>query len=168
METVEILAGGEFANAVKSLGLTSAVCTYHYQPQPTHWREEYQVWLLSKEDFDNICAIDNDDWKDDWGWWRHAYGSNLGAVDCAYVINGEKLMAWDGLQRKEWCRDCSDCAGTEKDKDECFHDHQYPDILIYLCDEIGASTERNVCACMIDLARQNNLTLAKLFKKYLG
>lgn len=36
METVEILAGGEFANAVKSLGLTSAVCTYHYQPQPTH------------------------------------------------------------------------------------------------------------------------------------
>lgn len=92
METVEILAGGEFANAVKSLGLTSAVCTYHYQPQPTHWREEYQVWLLSKEDFDNICAIDNNDWKDDWGWWRHAYGSNLGAVDCAYVINGEKLM----------------------------------------------------------------------------
>lgn len=85
METVEILAGGEFANAVKSLGLTSAVCTYHYQPQPTHWREEYQVWLLSKEDFDNICAIDNDDWKDDWGWWRHAYGSNLGTVDCAYV-----------------------------------------------------------------------------------
>lgn len=76
METVEILAGGEFANAVKSLGLTSAVCAYHYQPQPTHWREEYQVWLLSKEDFDNICAIDNDDWKDDWGWWRHAYGSN--------------------------------------------------------------------------------------------
>ena len=168
METVEILAGGEFANAVKSLGLTSAVCTYHYQPQPTHWREEYQVWLLSKEDFDNICAIDNDDWKDDWGWWRHAYGSNLGAVDCAYVINGEKLMAWDGLQRKEWCRDCGDCAGTEKDKDECFHDHQYPNILIYLCDEIGASTERNVCACTIDLARQNNLTLAELFKKYLG
>lgn len=71
METVEILAGGEFANAVKSLGLTSAVCTYH-------------------------------------------------------------------------------------------------DILIYLCDEIGASTERNVCACTIDLARQNNLTLAELFKKYLG
>ena len=168
METVEILAGGEFANAVKSLGLTSAVCAYHYQPQPTHWREEYQVWLLSKEDFDNICAIDNDDWKDDWGWWRHAYGSNLGTVDCAYIINGEKLMAWDGLQRKEWCQDCSDCAGTEKDKDECFHDHQYPDILIYLCDEIGASTERNVCACMIDLARQNNLTLAELFKKYLG
>lgn len=63
METVEILAGGEFANAVKSLGLTSAVCTYHYQPQPTHWREEYQVWLLSKEDFDNICAIDNSELK---------------------------------------------------------------------------------------------------------
>ena len=109
METVEILAGGEFANAVKSLGLTSAVCTYRYQPQSMYHREAYQVWLLSKEDFDNICAIDDDDWKDNWGWWRHADGSNLGTVDCLYVINGEELMAWDGLQRKEWCKDCSDC-----------------------------------------------------------
>ena len=168
METVEILAGGEFANAVKSLGLTSAVCTYHYQPQPKHRREEYQVWLLSKEDFDNICAIDDDDWKDNWGWWRHADGSNLGTVDCLYVINGEELMAWDGLQRREWCKDCSDCPGTEEYKNECFHSHRYPDIINYLCNEIGASTERNVCACTIDLARQNNLTLAEFFKKYLG
>ena len=109
METVEILAGGEFANAVKSLGLTSAVCTYRYQPQSMYHREAYQVWLLSKEDFNNICAIDDDGWKDNWGWWRHADGSNLGTVDCLYVINGEELMAWDGLQRKEWCKDCSDC-----------------------------------------------------------
>ena len=163
METVEILAGGEFANAVKSLGLTSAVCAYHYQPQPTHWREEYQVWLLSKEDFDNICAIDNDDWKDDWGWWRHAYGSNLGAVDCAHVINGEKLMAWDGLQRKEWCQDCSDCAGTEKDKDECFHDHQYPDIqfcpncyngVVRFCPDCGKQIPRYRTLCDCDAVVQ--------------
>lgn len=165
---VEILAGGNFKQAVKSLDLTSAICSYRYTPPASRYREAYQVWELSDEDFSNICSVNEEDWKKNWGWWRHADGSNLGAVNCTYIINGEELMAWDGIQRKKWCHDCSDCAGTEKDKDECFHSHQYPDILIYLCDEIGASTERNVCACTIDLARQNNLTLAELFKKYLG
>lgn len=40
--------------------------------------------------------------------------------------------------------------------------------IAYLCDEIGASTEKNVCACTVDLAQQNNMTLSELFKKYLG
>lgn len=168
METVEILAGGEFANAVKSLGLTSPCVLTIISLSLRIGVKNTKFGCCPKRILTISVLSTTMNWKNDWGWWRHAYGSNLGAVDCAYVINGEKLMAWDGLQRKEWCRDCSDCAGTEKDKDECFHDHQYPDILIYLCDEIGASTERNVCACTIDLARQNNLTLAELFKKYLG
>ena len=68
MKTVEILAGSTFSNAVTALGLTSAMLTYHYHPAPKSYREDYQVWLLSKDDFDNICAIDADDWNDDWGW----------------------------------------------------------------------------------------------------
>lgn len=167
---VEILAGGNFDQAVKSLDLTSAVCTYRYTPPADKYREDYQVWELSDEDFSNICSVNDEDWDEDWGWWRHAAGSNLGTVDGVYVINGEKLMAWDGVERKEWCNGCgeTECARTDEDKSECYNDRKYSDVLTYLCDEIGASTERNVCACTIDLARQNNMKLSELFKKYLG
>lgn len=170
METVEILAGGEFINAVHSLDLTSAKCTYHYQPKSECYREDYQVWLLSKDDFNNLCSVNNEDWQEDWGWWRYALGSNLGTVDCSYIINSEMLMAWDGTKRKNWCSGCgeTECAGTDQDKAECYNNRKYSDILTYLCDEVGASTERNVCACTIDLAQQNNMTLSELFKKYLG
>ena len=146
METVEILAGGQFANAVKDLDLVSAKCTYHHHPPTGVYREEYQVWLLSKNDFDNLCAVNDDDWKKSWGWWRHALGSNMGAVFYPYIINGERIMAWGRRYAGE----------------------QYENLLSYFSDQLGASTEKNVCALSIDLARQNGLTLSELFRKCLG
>lgn len=174
---VEILAGDKFANAVYGLELASAKCVYYYQPPKDSHRENYQVWLLSEDDFNKICSVKDDDWKEDWGWWRYAKGSNLGYANQEYVVNGEKLIAWDGSNRLLWLEECKEncsdhkrglCAGEEKDFEQCFGDRTYPDIISYLLMEIGASTEKNVCACTVDLAHQNNLTLAELFKKYLG
>ena len=150
---VEILAGGHFERAVQALDLTAAVCTYHYVPPKDSHREEYQVWELSDEDFSNLCSINEEDWESGWGWWRHAQGANLGAVNAEFTIHREKLQAWDG---------------TDYDKKACYNSRKYSDILTYLCDEIGASTEKNVCACTIELAKQNNMKLSELFKKYLG
>lgn len=146
METVEILAGDQFANAVKDLNLVSAKCTYHHHPPVGVYREEYQVWLLSKEDFDNICAVDDADWKENWGWWRYSPGSILGLAFDQYIVNGQQIKAWGGR---------SDVK-------------QYDNILSYLSDQLGASTEKNVCALTVDLAEQNGLTLSELFRKYLG
>lgn len=177
METIEILAGGRFTKAVQDLGLASASRVYRYRLNQSGVRENYQVWKLSKEDFDKLCAIKDDDWKNKWGWWRYAAGSNLGDVTCEYIINGRKLKAWDGSVRtelKELCPAyCSDyesgiCGGTSQDIDECFNNREYPDIITYLREEIGASTEKNVCACTVDLARQNGMKLSELFKQYLG
>ena len=174
---VEILAGDKFANAVYSLKLASAKCVYYYQPPKDSQRENYQVWLWSEDDFDKICSVKDDYWKEDWGWWRYAKGSNLGYADQEYVVNNEKLIAWDGSNRSSWLEECKEncsdhkrglCDGAEKDFEQCFGSRVYPDIISYLLSEIGASTEKNVCACTVDLARQNNLTLAEFFKKYLG
>ncbi len=105
MNTVEILAGAGFANAVHDLGLLSARCTYHYQPPKDSYREDYQVWLLSKEDFNILCAVKEEDWKESWGWWRHALGSNMGLVLSEYIINDEKIVAWDGAHREHYFED---------------------------------------------------------------
>jgi hypothetical protein len=64
------------------------------------------------------------------------------------------ILAWDGVYR-------------ENHKDY-FRDRKYPTLLCYFCDEIGASTEKNVCAIAVDLAALNNMTMAELFQKYQG
>lgn len=43
---------------------------------------------------------------------------------------------------------------------------QYAKLTDYLSYELGVSQPRNVCACCMDLAKYNNMTMTELFKKY--
>ena len=125
MQTVEILAGGNFCNAVHQLNLRSAKCAYRYKPREGDCCENYQVWLMSMEDYKVIDAIDDEDWQDDWGWWRWSEGSNMGTAFVEYIVNGEKLKAWDGIHRtmfySDVCEECSDrknglCNASNQDQ----------------------------------------------------
>ena len=143
-DVIEILAGNGFDNAVAALGLTSAMCTYASTKEHRLFPLVYQVWKISKEDYENLCSVSDSDWEESWGWWRYADGSNLGAVSHTCIINGSKLKVWNAS------RDF------------------YTDIIEYLSEEIGATSESNVCACTVDLATQNGISLSDLFKTYYG
>lgn len=175
MDTIEILAGGEFSNAVYALNLLSAKCTYRYHTNSESHREDYQVWNLSKDDLGKIGSINEDGWHENWGWWRYCTGSNLGNVNQDFIINGKNITAWDGFDRISWEEECKHNCGDRKRGlcngetfEECFGERSYPDLIAYMNNEIGASNEKNVCACAVDLAQQNNMTLSELFNKYLG
>jgi len=149
---IEIL-GAELDKAFEELNLYAQKM---YQIKNKHWEycEDYQVWRLSNEDYDKLCAISEKNWQDDWGWWRWSAGSNLCSVCHRYNINGHYINAWDGYSRQD-------------DKDYPWARH-YKNLLQYFCDELGVTTERNICAVAVDLAAKNNMTMAELFQKYQG
>lgn len=173
----EILGGSTFANAIKALGI-DAKRTYQYEPPEDSYREAYQVWEMTEEEYQKLCDKSNkiEHWPDTWGWWRSADGSNLGSINMDFTVKGLLLTAWQGASREEYfidiCQECydfleGDCHASELDIDECFGGRNYKDLLDYIYNEVGATTESNVCAVMIDLAKQNNTTLAELLQKYL-
>jgi hypothetical protein len=158
----EIL-GAELDLAFKELNI-NALKTYEIKNFPWEYSEVYQVWELSEEDFKRICEIPNNEWKDDWGWWRFVEGSNLGGVDSRYNINNHYIYAWDGVSRINFEEENKNC----KPEDRWFRDRKYKTLLNYFCEEIGASTERNVCAVAVDIAKQNGIKMSELFIKYQG
>lgn len=141
----EIL-GGQLDQAFVELNI-NAKKTYQTKQGNTDFE---QVWELSDEDYEKICNLTEDDWKYDWGWWRGSTGSNMGGVDHRYNINNHYIKAWDGIKRERY----DDIP------------RKYRNLLEYFCEEIGASTEKNVTAVAVDLARQNNMTIGELFNKY--
>lgn len=148
----EIL-GGELEVCFKELNIC-AVKTYE--------GEKYQVWELQDNDFKKICDIEEKDWKDEWGWWRSSDGSNQGNVERRYNIHNHYIIAWDGADRE-------DLESMDLDPDDrYFRERKYADLLAYFSEEIGASQPRNVCALAVDLAAQNKMTMAELFRKYQG
>ena len=165
---VEILGGNGLHRAFKELGI-KATRTYKRSEKP-----HYEVWELSKDDLKKLeYAVE---WKDEWGWYRYAKGSNMGTPFDFFTVNGKELIAWGGAKREDLMLDWADEPNEEKaayhysfkEYEETLHPHVYDSLLTYMGEELGASVERNVCALAVDLARANGMTMAKLFEVYEG
>ena len=164
----EILGGNGLHRAFKELGI-KATRTYRRSEKP-----HYEVWELSKDDVKKIEYLA--EWKDDWGWWRYAKGSNMGTPFSFFTVNGKELIAWDGYKREDLVLEWAEMPFEEKAEynhsirkyEEEMYPRVYDNLLTYMAEEVGASVERNVCALAVDLARANGMTMAKLFEVYEG
>lgn len=143
----------------------------------TYKGELYEIWEVSDEVFEIMCDMTEEDFINlcPDGMWRYSAGSILGTPDAEYEINGHKITAWDDRRDRyiESCRECAirefiHCQQTEDDFNECFGFRKYKNLTEYLCEEIGASSPRNVCALAMDLAKYNGMTLGELFERYEG
>lgn len=145
----------------------------------TYSGNTYEVWEVSDKDYNVMCNMSEEEFvklcPD--GMWRSAEGSVLGCPCIEYKINGNKISAWDGDYRQTFydteCKVCEDkidglCQGSELDINDCYKERKYSTLLEYLCNELGCSQPRNVCALAVDLARYNHMTLGELFNKYQG
>lgn len=141
----------------------------------------FEVWEMSEENYEKICGLTDEEYEKlaaTDSWWRGANGSNMGVPTYEFTINGEKIIAWYDA---DWDKDLIEdfwhdvANGDETDADGNleryiaeWHTTDYRNLLEYFCEELGASTERNVCALATDLAKYNNITMAELFRKYGG
>ena len=111
----------------------------------------YEVWKVSDELFAKMCDMLEEEFVGIAGedaWWRSSTGSVIGTPDTEFDVNGNNLVAWD-----------SPIYESKKD-------NKYENLSDYLCNCIGVSQPRNVCACAVDLAKYNDMTMGKLFEKY--
>ena len=161
----EILGCG-VVNALMGLGI-EAECTYTDN-------EAYEVWQLTDADYQKICNIKDEDWKENWGWWRYAEGTNIEESPTKeFIINGQPIVAWyNETALNDFVEDClSDDEGQTKEElvKEWHESHiKYDGLLEYCSRQHGASTEKNVCAITIGLAKLNNMTLGELWTKHQG
>ena len=168
MATVEILGGDGLHRAFKELGI-NATRTYRGSDKP-----HYEVWELSKDDLKTMEF--SSEWKDEFGWWRYAKGSNMGTACSFFKVNNRDLIAWDGPKREDLMNAWYDGSIEEraqynfsfKEYEKTLCPKTYDKLTDYMCEELGVSTEKNVCALAVDLARANGLKMSELFKMYEG
>ena len=122
---------------------------------------KYQTWEIEDSEFEKLCKTNDDDYKDG-DWWRSAEGSNMGSVNRRFKIDNHYIKAWDGASREEIEEENKNLPVC----DRLSTPREYTGLAEYLCDEIGASQPRNVCALCVDLAKQNKISMAELFRKF--
>ena len=116
----------------------------------TYAGERYEVWKVSDELHKKMCDMSEEEFVELAGedaWWRSSTGSVFGVPDTEFKVNGEYLLGWNRWEREQ---------------------DTYSNLSEYLCECVGASLPKNVCACVMDLAKYNNMSMGELFKKYEG
>ena len=172
MAVVEIL-GDKMHKVFKEHGIPYTK-TYSKRCNPKKKHDpHYEVYEISQNDMKRLEEIFD---LPSSSWWRYAKGCNLGTPFDFFTINGNELIAWGGARRD----DLRDWWDKEPDEEKAAYNYsfsayekdtmpyKYETLTEYMCDEIGASMESNVCALAVDLARANGLTMAKLFELYEG
>ena len=117
----------------------------------TYAGSRYEVWEVTDELFKKICDMSEEEFiklAGENAWLRQSYGSNLGYPDAEFEVNDKNLVGWDSPIY-------SSKIGQK-----------YETLSDYLCNCIGVSQPRNICACAMDLAKYNNMTMGELFENY--
>lgn len=124
-EIFEILAGDEFAHAVDILGINAYL---------VYFGSDYEVWWIADYELDKLIAIPDDDWKPEWGWWRYADGCNITDWPTKrFIVNGASMLGW--------YRESDESPDVSKKA------NRYDCLTSYMCNEIGASTEKKRMCC---------------------
>lgn len=112
---------------------------------------KYEVWEVSDKLFEKMCNMSEEKFEEISGegiWWCSSEGSVLGCPDTYFTVKDAELLAWD-----------SPIYSSKKG-------HDYSNLTEYLCDCLGASSSKNVCALATDLALYNNMKMSELFDTY--
>lgn len=125
-----------------------AICVFRVFSKDNLYTRE--IWEIPDDVFDCMCNMPEDVFlalAGEEGWWRYCPGSVLPPPVHRFKINGINVKAWlhGGL---------ADTSGVQR---------EYPDLLSYLSEQLGVSTEKNVCALAADMARFNGYTMGELF-----
>lgn len=121
----------------------------------------FEVWEMEDLEFEKICDISDEEWNNlegNSGWWRHSVDCNLGEATHEIMINRYFINGW-------LLNDDFECLNEddEEPKNTCF---EY--LLDYIYTELRISTEKNITAITIGLAKRNNMSLSELFHKCQG
>ena len=80
---IEILAGDGIEYAFEELSI-NAIRTYQGNNNKIPC---YEVWELSRDEFDKLATIKEEDWQNDYGWYRYATGSIMWDTDAIFTVN---------------------------------------------------------------------------------
>lgn len=173
---IEFVGSKEILDFAKEEGFETIRLTF--EDKNAEDREAFNVFEISEEEFTKMDNYEDEDgvhiegeehpiWKDTWGWWRYSGGCVLEDREptTLMTINGHELTAWyDTDALRDYFNDNKDDGDVQSIFDEWMEEYtKYHNLFEYCSEMWGTSTEKNITAIAVGLAKLNNMSLATLF-----
>ena len=139
------IVGQNIEKACQALGV-NAVLEGHAD---FGWYGVCDVYQVDDEDYRRLCNVKDEDWLDDWGWWRHGHCiyEEEDTPLVTYSVNGHEMLGY---------------AMEGKDKTP------YIDFASWCCWAMNVSALRNIIYFATSLAEHNGMTLVEFMSTFQG
>lgn len=113
------------------------------------WYGVCDVYQVDDEGYRRLCDVKDEDWPDDWGWWRHGHCiyDKEDTPLVTYSVNGHEMLGY---------------AMEGKDKTP------YIDFTSWCCWAMNVSALRNIIYFATSLAEYNGMTLVEFMSTFQG
>lgn len=146
--------------------LTGAIQALKIKAELKWKNDSFEVWELSDSEFERFCNVPDEEWDNEqFGWWRYSNGCILeGSTLYEYTVNGNKMLGYIDQHEIE---NLNEGESPDDMVDETyFTETAYQSFTSWLSSVLDISTEKNITAVAISLAKENGLTLAEFMRKY--
>ena len=139
------IVGQNIEKACQALGV-NAVLEGHAN---FGWYGFCDMYQVDDEDYRRLCDVKDEDWPDDWGWWRHGHCiyDKEDTPLVTYSVNGHEMLGY---------------AMEGKDKTP------YIDFTSWCCWAMNVSALRNIIYFATSLAEHNGMTLVEFMSTFQG
>lgn len=134
-----------------------------YESKENEYGNKYQVWKLTESEHEKFGLVEEDDWKESYGWWRSG-GCNQSPVFLDFTVNGKQMI---GFKNEHSWYHSEDCL-SELEEDEEPTLPSYSSFSDWFSEYMGLSKPENLAFFAHSLAEYNGLTIAEFFKKFEG
>lgn len=161
------LFGEGLCNAFESIGIEASK-TYQSNTQDAFITPE--VWVVSDADFERLCKMKDEDWGNNWGWWRNGGCIFEGAAGSEYMVNGCVMCGYSD-KRIESAFDGADNSDPDDVEyaNSCIEEYRaqkYKSVIEWISETQQISAEYNIAYFCFSLAKDNGLTLSQFMLKY--
>ncbi|MGE6515178.1 hypothetical protein [Lysinibacillus sphaericus] len=119
-----------------------------------------QVWEMEEREYQKFGLIEEDDWKQEYGWWRNA-GCNHTGKKHEFIVKGHRMIGF--AEDNHYLHDREYYALEDGEE---LPQIKFENLHEYLENYIGISKHENYTYFVHSLAEINGLTKAEIFKRY--
>ena len=144
--------------------LMEVLSSLNVKAQIMYKGRSYEVWELDDTQFDILCNIPEEDWEGYDSWWRYSEGAVITPCEDV-IINGIRVLGYENYKEKSWIDEMRE---KEPNENWRYDMQEYYSLTNHLSDTCGTSTEKNVAALAVEMAKWNGMKLSELFERLEG
>lgn len=120
---------------------------------------------MRDSDFSKLYSIPDEEWKEEWGWWRYGHCILEGSASIVYIVNGHKMLGYEPKIKIDNL-DNSEDKEIEKEYWGYKFTKDFSTYTEWLHEIMNLGNLKHTACFAVSLAKENGMSLSDFMERF--